>query len=96
MKTLTKEPTHVQASSDVQREQSTPTDTFEVKPYIKKELAKRYFPDYTEEYALKKLRIWIKEDPDLWEEFLCGPEKPNDWSFSSRQVKVIVKYLGVP
>ncbi len=68
----------------------------EIKSYYKKTLAHFYFPDISEEYALRKLRGWIQYNPALHRELYDGPEGQNDQSFSRRQVKVLIKYLGEP
>lgn len=68
----------------------------EIKSYFKKTFAGFYFPKLSENYALKKLRTWINHNPELHRELYNGPEGPNDQSFSRRQVKVLIKYLGEP
>ncbi len=70
---------------------------FEYRAYLKKELARLYFPDVSDdECALKKLRRWIHRNASLYRELYDGPEGRNDQAFSRRQVEVIVKYLEEP
>ncbi len=75
-----------------------PADTvFKIRPYGKKELAMLYFPQAkSKTIALKKLRRWIHYNHQLHEELYNGPEGRNDWYFSVRQVKVLIKYLEEP
>lgn len=69
---------------------------FEVKAYLKSDLAQLYFPCLSFEAALRKLRRWINFNPDLHHELYEGPEGKNDQIFSKRQVAVLVKYLDAP
>ena len=72
------------------------TYRFEVKAYLKSDLAQLYFPCLSAEAALRKLRRWINFNPSLHHELYEGPEGKNDQIFSKRQVAVLVKYLERP
>ena len=69
---------------------------FEIKAYLKSDLAQLYFPCLSAEAALRKLRRWINFNPSLHPELYEGPEGKNDQIFSKRQVAVLVKYLERP
>lgn len=69
---------------------------FEIKAYLKSDLAQLYFPCLSAEAALRKLRRWINFNPSLHHELYEGPEGKNDQIFSKRQVAVLVKYLDQP
>ena len=69
---------------------------FEIKAYLKSDLAQLYFPCLSAEAALSKLRRWINFNPSLHHELYEGPEGKNDQIFSKRQVAVLVKYLERP
>lgn len=70
--------------------------TFEIKAYLKVDLARLYFPCLSPEAALRKLRSWINRNPALHHELYSNFEGKNDQSFSKRQIAVLVKYLDVP
>ena len=72
------------------------TYRFEIKAYLKSDLAQLYFPCLSAEAALRKLRRWINFNPSLHHELYDGPEGKNDQIFSKRQVAVLVKYLERP
>ena len=69
---------------------------FEIKAYLKSDLAQLYFPCLSAEAALRKLRRWINFNPSLHHELYEGPEGKNDQIFCKRQVAVLVKYLERP
>lgn len=72
------------------------TYRFEIKAYLKSDLAQLYFPCLSAEAALRKLRRWVNFNPSLHHELYEGPEGKNDQIFSKRQVAVLVKYLERP
>ncbi len=72
------------------------TYRFEIKAYLKSDLAQLYFPCLSAEAALRKLRRWINFNPSLHHELYEGPEGKNDQIFSKRQVAVLVKHLERP
>ncbi|MBO4985858.1 MAG: DUF4248 domain-containing protein [Bacteroides sp.] len=74
------------------------TKEFELRPYLKKELAKRYFPSMNEASALRKLQKWIKEEESNLHDRLYDDarEGRNDHFFTRRQVALIVEAFGTP
>ena len=70
---------------------------FEPRACLKEELARRYNPCVSTRTAMNKLRAWIRHNKELhrrlYEE---GPEGKNDISFSLRQVRLLLEYLGEP
>jgi len=83
------------SSGDVLPEESE-APRFEIKAYLKSELALLYFPCFSSEAALRKLRRWINFNADLHRDLYNGPEGKNDQLFSKRQVTVLVRYLDMP
>ena len=69
---------------------------FEIKAYLKSDLALLYFPCLSSEAALRKLRRWINFNPSMHRELYDGPEGKNDQIFSRRQVAILVRYLDAP
>ena len=59
----------------------------EMRCYEKAELAMLYFPHLPATLAMRKLRRWIRYNPEL--------DKNADF-YSKRQVKLIVEYLDEP
>lgn len=74
----------------------TPELTFEIRSYLKAELAQLYFPTLSPASAMKKLRGWIALNAELSQQLHKGPEGRNDQSYSHRQVALLVKYLQEP
>ena len=69
---------------------------FQIRAYLKSDLALLYFPCLSSEAALRKLRRWINFNPSLHRELYDGPEGKNDQIFSRRQVAILVRYLDAP
>ena len=69
---------------------------FQIRAYLKSDLALLYFPCLSSEAALRKLRRWINFNPSLHRELYDGPEGKNDRIFSRRQVAILVRYLDAP
>lgn len=69
---------------------------FEIKAYLKSDLARLYFPCFTSEAAMRKLRRWINLNRELCSRMNDGPEGKNDRLYSKRQVALLVKFLDVP
>lgn len=67
-----------------------------VKCYLKSELAGLYFPDLSADSAVRKLMRWIKRCTDLMDELLKLDYRPASHTFSAREVRLIVYYLGEP
>lgn len=67
-----------------------------IRSYTKKELALMYFPDSQPRTAVNHLMSWIRHCTPLWDALgEMGYERMSR-SFTPRQVKAIVDYLGVP
>lgn len=78
---------------------STPTQLLTpmtLHSYTKQELASMYCPNANGENAMRTLNRWINLNGDLQRELRATHY--NKWakSFTSRQVELIVKYLGEP
>ena len=71
-------------------------EEFKIRPYTKKELALLYFPDSTPRTAVKHLMAWVHHCPPLWEAMAAMGYRTTNKSFTPRQVKAIVDYLGEP
>lgn len=73
-----------------------PEGHFEIKPYLKTELAHLYNPNMSVEAAMHKMRMWIRRNKELYAAFYEGGEGVRDQSYSKRQVRLLVKYLEEP
>lgn len=71
-------------------------EPFVIRPYLKSELAHKYNPDLPLIYAMQKLRGWIRNNKELYDAMYSGGEGKNDHAYSSRQVRLIVKFLDEP
>lgn len=71
-------------------------EEFIIRPYTKKELALRYFPDSTPSTAVNHLMAWVRRCTPLWDALQATGYRPTSKSFTPRQVKSIVEYLGEP
>ena len=69
---------------------------FQLRGYIKAELAQLYSPHSQESTALKNLYRWMKYNPRLMEELHALGYNKHRHSFLKQEVQVIVKYLGEP
>lgn len=68
----------------------------EMRCYEKAELAMLYFPHLPATLAMRKLRRWIRYNPELEKRLAeCHVNKNADF-YSKRQVKLIVEYLDEP
>lgn len=68
----------------------------EMRSYGKAELARCYFPYLDAELAMRKLRRWIKQNPELEHALsLCNVSRNADF-WSRKQVQLIVEYLDEP
>ena len=70
---------------------------FVLRPYTKKELAMRFFPDTAcPRTATAHLVRWIKRCTPLSRQLeACGYRNTAKW-LSAREVRLIVEYLGEP
>ncbi len=71
-------------------------DDFKIRMYTKKELALMYFPESNPRTAVNHLMAWIRLCTPLWDELLKMGYCKTSKSFSPKQVKAIVEYLGEP
>lgn len=71
-------------------------EEFQIRVYLKTELAQLYAPHLDPEAALRKMRKWIHRNPELYGQLYAGTEGKNEQAYSKRQVAVIVRYLDVP
>ena len=74
----------------------TTQEEFQVRVYLKTELAQLYAPHLNPEAALRKMRKWIHRNPELYNELYAGTEGKNELAYSKRQVAVLVRYLDTP
>ena len=65
--------------------------SFEIRAYGKSELAMIYFPHYSQDTAMKKLRRWFKINPRL--RHLVNRDIED---FTPKQVRLIVREVGEP
>ena len=71
-------------------------EDFKIRMYSKKELALMYFPESMPRTAVNHLMAWIRLCTPLWDELLKMGYCKTSKSFSPKQVKAIVEYLGEP
>ena len=71
-------------------------EDFKIRMYTKKELALMYFPESIPRTAVNHLMAWIHLCTPLWDELLKMGYCKTSKSFSPKQVKAIVEYLGEP
>ena len=71
-------------------------EDFKIRMYTKKELALMYFPESYPRTAVNHLMTWIRLCTPLWDELLKMGYCKTSKSFSPKQVKAIVEYLGEP
>ena len=71
-------------------------EEFIIRTYTKKELALMYFPESYPRTAVNHLMAWIHLCIPLWNELLDMGYRKTSKSFSPKQVKAIVEYLGEP
>ena len=71
-------------------------EDFKIRMYTKKELALMYFPESMPRTAVNHLMAWIRLCTPLWDELLKMGYCKTSKSFSPKQVKTIVEYLGEP
>lgn len=69
---------------------------FTIRAYTKKELALLYFPDSTSSTAVKHLTSMIRRCDMLWDELQAMGYYSNRKTFTPREVKAIIDWLGAP
>ena len=71
-------------------------DNFAIRAYTKKELALLYFPDSTPGTAVKHLMVTIRRNDMLWDELQAMGYYNRRKTFTPREVRAIVDWLGAP
>ena len=71
-------------------------EEFIIRHYTKKELALKYFPESLPTTAVNHLMAWIHRCTPLWAALQSMGYHPMSKSFTPRQVKSIIEYLGEP
>ena len=71
-------------------------NTFTIRAYTKKELALLYFPDSTPGTAVKHLMVTIRRNDMLWDELQAMGYYNRRKTFTPREVRAIVDWLGAP
>ena len=64
--------------------------------YTKKELGQMYFPESMPRTAVNHLMSWIRRCRPLWDELQQMGYDKTCKSFTPKQVKAIIEYLGEP
>ena len=67
-----------------------------IRAYSKKELALRFFPHSTPRAAVNHLMAMIRRCDMLWDELQSMGYYNNRKTFTPREVKAIVDWLGAP
>ena len=71
-------------------------EPFKIRSYSKKELALLFFPDSTPETAVKHLMALIRRNDMLWDELQAMGYYNRRKTFTPREVRAIVDWLGAP
>ncbi len=71
-------------------------ENFAIRAYTKKELALLYFPDSTPGTAVKHLMVTIRRNDMLWDELQAMGYYNRRKTFTPREVRAIVDWLGAP
>ena len=71
-------------------------EQFKIRSYSKKELALLFFPDSTPETAVKHLMALIRRNDMLWDELQAMGYYNRRKTFTPREVRAIVDWLGAP
>ena len=71
-------------------------EQFKIRSYSKKELALKFFPDSTPETAVKHLMALIRRNDMLWDELQAMGYYNRRKTFTPREVRAIVDWLGAP
>lgn len=72
------------------------TQEFELRTYGRTELAKMYSPSIKPQSAYVKLMRWIGKSPELSTYLRKSSKRPNNRTFTSDEVKMIIQVLGEP
>ena len=71
-------------------------ENFTIRAYTKKELALLYFPGSTPGTAVKHLMVTIRRNDMLWDELQAMGYYNHRKTFTPREVRAIVDWLGAP
>ena len=71
-------------------------ENFAIRAYTKKELALLYFPDSTPGTAVKHLMVTIRRNDMLWDELQAMGYYTRRKTFTPREVRAIIDWLGAP
>ena len=71
-------------------------ENFAIRAYTKKGLALLYFPDSTPGTAVKHLMVTIRRNDMLWDELQAMGYYNRRKTFTPREVRAIVDWLGAP
>lgn len=71
-------------------------DNFAIRAYTKKELALLYFPGSTPDTAVKHLKTMIRRCDMLWDELQTMGYYTHRKTFTPREVRAIIDWLGAP
>lgn len=71
-------------------------EEFIIRQYTKKQLALMYFPESNPRTAVNHLMSWIRLCTPLGAELQAMGYQKMSKSFTPRQVKAIIEYLGEP
>jgi len=71
-------------------------ENFAIRAYTKKELALLYFPDSTPGTAVKHLMVTIRRNDMLWDELQAMGYYNRRKTFTPREVRAIIDWLGAP
>ena len=71
-------------------------ENFTIRAYTKKELALLYFPDSTPGTAVKHLMVTIRRNDMLWDELQAMGYYNRRKTFTPREVRAIIDWLGAP
>ena len=72
-------------------------ETFRIRPYSKRELAKLYFPDTANlDSAVSNLRLWMRRNNEIMEKLHATGYRTHCKIFTPKQVRILVDILGEP
>jgi hypothetical protein len=69
---------------------------FIIKPYLKEDLAMMYHPQMQPKAAMAKMRRWINLNPELKRRVQEAQISVQTHHYTSRQIAVLVEFLGEP
>jgi len=69
---------------------------FQIRSYSKQELAMLYFPDSDPHTAVNRLMSWVKRCKPLRDALAACHGSKYSKFFTTREIKLIIEYLGEP